>query len=339
MTKDQYILGIETSCDETAASIVKNGTVIITNVVASQIESHKRFGGVVPEVASRHHVEQITLVIEEALKQANMTPQELDAVAVTEGPGLVGALLIGINAAKAFAFANDLPLVGVHHIAGHIYANALVQPMEFPLLALVVSGGHTELVLMKKDGQFELIGETRDDAAGEAYDKVARVLNLPYPGGPHIDRLANESDEAVSFPRAWLEEGSYDFSFSGLKSAVINYQHNAEQRGEEINPNHLAAGFQQSVIEVLTTKTVRAAREFNVKQVIAAGGVAANKGLRKSLEEAFEKENIPFYVPPINLCTDNAAMIAAAGSSKYSAGQTGDLSMNGRPGLELNSWN
>ncbi|MBD7946049.1 tRNA (adenosine(37)-N6)-threonylcarbamoyltransferase complex transferase subunit TsaD [Psychrobacillus sp. FSL K6-2684] len=339
MTKDQYILGIETSCDETAASIVKNGTEIITNVVASQIESHKRFGGVVPEVASRHHVEQITLVIEEALKQANMTPQELDAVAVTEGPGLVGALLIGINAAKAFAFANDLPLVGVHHIAGHIYANALVQPMEFPLLALVVSGGHTELVLMKKDGQFELIGETRDDAAGEAYDKVARVLNLPYPGGPHIDRLANESDEAVSFPRAWLEEGSYDFSFSGLKSAVINYQHNAEQRGEEINPNHLAAGFQQSVIEVLTTKTVRAAREFNVKQVIAAGGVAANKGLRKSLEEAFEKENIPFYVPPINLCTDNAAMIAAAGSSKYSAGQTGDLSMNGRPGLELNSWN
>ncbi|QGM32461.1 tRNA (adenosine(37)-N6)-threonylcarbamoyltransferase complex transferase subunit TsaD [Bacillus sp. N3536] len=339
MTKDQYILGIETSCDETAASIVKNGTVIITNVVASQIESHKRFGGVVPEVASRHHVEQITLVIEEALKQANMTPQELDAVAVTEGPGLVGALLIGINAAKAFAFANDLPLVGVHHIAGHIYANALVQPMEFPLLALVVSGGHTELVLMKKDGQFELIGETRDDAAGEAYDKVARVLNLPYPGGPHIDRLANESDEAVPFPRAWLEEGSYDFSFSGLKSAVINYQHNAEQRGEEINPNHLAAGFQQSVIEVLTTKTLRAAREFNVKQVIAAGGVAANKGLRKSLEEAFEKENIPFYVPPINLCTDNAAMIAAAGSSKYSAGQTGDLSMNGRPGLELNSWN
>ena len=339
MTKDQYILGIETSCDETAASIVKNGTEIITNVVASQIESHKRFGGVVPEVASRHHVEQITLVIEEALKQANMTPQEIDAVAVTEGPGLVGALLIGINAAKAFAFANDLPLVGVHHIAGHIYANALVQPMEFPLLALVVSGGHTELVLMKKDGQFELIGETRDDAAGEAYDKVARVLNLPYPGGPHIDRLANESDEAVSFPRAWLEEGSYDFSFSGLKSAVINYQHNAEQRGEEINPNHLAAGFQQSVIEVLTTKTVRAAREFNVKQVIAAGGVAANKGLRKSLEEAFEKENIPFYVPPINLCTDNAAMIAAAGSSKYSAGRTGDLSMNGRPGLELNSWN
>lgn len=339
MRKDQYILGIETSCDETAASIVKNGHEIISNVVASQIESHKRFGGVVPEVASRHHVEQITIVVEEALKQADMTPQDLDAVAVTEGPGLVGALLIGINAAKAFAFANGLPLVGVHHIAGHIYANALVQKMEFPLLALVVSGGHTELVLMKADGQFELIGETRDDAAGEAYDKVARVLNLPYPGGPHIDKLANESDEALQFPRAWLEEGSYDFSFSGLKSAVINYQHNAEQRGEEINPNHLAAGFQQSVVEVLTTKTIRAAREFKVKQVIAAGGVAANKGLRNSLEEAFIKENIPFYVPPIKLCTDNAAMIAAAGNSKYSAGHLSDMSMNGRPGLELNSWN
>ena len=215
----------------------------------------------------------------------------------------------------------------------------LVQKMEFPLLALVVSGGHTELVLMKDDGQFELIGETRDDAAGEAYDKVARVLNLPYPGGPHIDRLANESDEALQFPRAWLEEGSYDFSFSGLKSAVINYQHNAEQRGEEINPNHLAAGFQQSVVEVLTTKTIRAAREFKVKQVIAAGGVAANKGLRTSLEAAFTKENIPFYVPPIKLCTDNAAMIAAAGNSKFSAGHRGNMSMNGRPGLELDSWN
>ncbi|QFG00447.1 tRNA (adenosine(37)-N6)-threonylcarbamoyltransferase complex transferase subunit TsaD [Psychrobacillus glaciei] len=338
MTKDQYILGIETSCDETAASIVKNGHEIISNVVASQIESHKRFGGVVPEIASRHHVEQITIVIEEALKQADMSPKDLDAVAVTEGPGLVGALLIGINAAKAFSFANGLPLVGVHHIAGHIYANALVQPMEFPLLALVVSGGHTELVLMKADGQFELIGETRDDAAGEAYDKVARVLNLPYPGGPHIDRLANESDGAVAFPRAWLEEGSYDFSFSGLKSAVINYQHNAEQRGEEINPNHLAAGFQQSVVEVLTAKTLRAAREFNVKQVIAAGGVAANKGLRRALEETFAKENIPFYVPPISLCTDNAAMIAAAGTSMFSAGKTGDLSMNGRPGMELHNW-
>ncbi|WP_102693760.1 tRNA (adenosine(37)-N6)-threonylcarbamoyltransferase complex transferase subunit TsaD [Rummeliibacillus pycnus] len=339
MEKDLYILGIESSCDETAASIVKNGHEIVSNVVASQIESHKRFGGVVPEIASRHHVEQVTIVIEEALQQANMKPEDLDAVCVTEGPGLVGALLIGINATKAFAFANNLPLVGVHHIAGHIYANALMQPMEFPLLALVVSGGHTELVLMKADGCFELIGETRDDAAGEAYDKVARVLNIPYPGGPQIDRLAHESDGAVEFPRVWLEHDSYDFSFSGLKSAVINYKHNADQRGEEINPMHVAKGFQDSVVEVLTSKTLRAAREFNVKQVIAAGGVSANKGLRSSLEETFKKEGIPFYVPPLKLCTDNAAMIAAAGTSMFKAGKRSDLTLNGRPGLELMSWN
>ncbi|MGX9136224.1 tRNA (adenosine(37)-N6)-threonylcarbamoyltransferase complex transferase subunit TsaD [Rummeliibacillus sp. JY-2-4R] len=338
MEKELYILGIESSCDETAASIVKNGHEIVSNVVASQIESHKRFGGVVPEIASRHHVEQVTIVIEEALKQADMTPEDLDAVCVTEGPGLVGALLIGINAAKAFAFANNLPLVGVHHIAGHIYANALIQPMEFPLLALVVSGGHTELVLMKADGHFELIGETRDDAAGEAYDKVARVLNIPYPGGPKIDQLAHESDGAVDFPRVWLDHNSYDFSFSGLKSAVINYKHNADQRGEEINPMHVAKGFQDSVVEVLTAKTLRAAREFKVKQVIAAGGVSANKGLRASLEEAFQKEGIPFYVPPLKLCTDNAAMIAAAGTSMFKAGKRSDLTLNGRPGMELTSW-
>ncbi|WP_150285604.1 tRNA (adenosine(37)-N6)-threonylcarbamoyltransferase complex transferase subunit TsaD [Rummeliibacillus sp. TYF-LIM-RU47] len=334
-----YILGIESSCDETAASVVKNGTEIVSNVVASQIESHKRFGGVVPEIASRHHVEQITVVIEEALKQANIQPADLNAVCVTEGPGLVGALLIGINAAKAFSFAHGLPLIGVHHIAGHIYANALVQPMEFPLLALVVSGGHTELVLMKEDGNFELIGETRDDAAGEAYDKVARVLNIPYPGGPQIDRLAHESDGEVDFPRVWLEPDSYDFSFSGLKSAVINYKHNADQRGEAINPMHVAKGFQDSVVEVLTAKTLRAARQYNVKQVIAAGGVSANKGLRDALTATFNKEDIPFYVPPLKLCTDNAAMIAAAGTSMFKAGKRSDLTLNGRPGLELLSWN
>ena len=339
MKKDQIILGIETSCDETAASIVRNGTEILSNVVSSQIESHKRFGGVVPEIASRHHVEQVTIVLEEALKQANMTPSDLDAVAVTEGPGLVGALLIGINAAKAFAFANGLPLVGVHHIAGHIYANQLVQPMSFPLLALVVSGGHTEIVLMKDHGSFELIGETRDDAAGEAYDKVARVLKLPYPGGPHIDRLASESEEVVKFPRIWLEADSYDFSFSGLKSAVINYMHNAEQRGDEINPRVISADFQASVVEVLTAKTLRAAKEFNVKQVIAAGGVSANKGLRKSLEETFSNEGIPFFVPPLPLCTDNAAMIAAAGSSMFEKGATSSLAMNGKPGMALFDWN
>ncbi|MFX3673333.1 MAG: tRNA (adenosine(37)-N6)-threonylcarbamoyltransferase complex transferase subunit TsaD [Paenisporosarcina sp.] len=339
MKKDQIILGIETSCDETAASIVRNGKEILSNVVSSQIESHKRFGGVVPEIASRHHVEQVTIVLEEALKQANMTPSDLDAVAVTEGPGLVGALLIGINAAKAFAFANGLPIVGVHHIAGHIYANQLIQPMSFPLLALVVSGGHTEIVLMKDHGSFELIGETRDDAAGEAYDKVARVLKLPYPGGPHIDRLASESEEAVKFPRIWLEADSYDFSFSGLKSAVINYMHNAEQRGDEINPHAIAAGFQASVVEVLTAKTLRAAKEFNVKQVIAAGGVSANKGLRKSLEDTFANEGIPFFVPPLPLCTDNAAMIAAAGSSMFDKGATSSLAMNGKPGMALFDWN
>ncbi|CAM3296657.1 tRNA (adenosine(37)-N6)-threonylcarbamoyltransferase complex transferase subunit TsaD [Filibacter tadaridae] len=338
MTKDIYIVGIETSCDETAASVVRNGNEIISNVVASQIISQKRFGGVVPEIASRHHVEQITLVIEEALISAGLKPKELDAVAVTEGPGLVGALLIGVNAAKAFAFANGLPIIGVHHIAGHIYANELMQPMAFPLLALIVSGGHTELVLMEEHGSFKLIGETRDDAAGEAYDKVARVLGLPYPGGPQIDRLAAESDGVVDFPRAWLESDSYDFSFSGLKSSVINYKHNLEQRGEKVNPHHVAAGFQVSVVEVLTTKAVKAAREYGVKQVIAAGGVAANSGLRASLEEAFGKEEIPFYVPPIALCTDNAAMIAAAGSAMYVDGVRGTLAMNGKPGMPLDSW-
>lgn len=336
--KNQYILAIETSCDETAAAIIKNGSEIISNVVSSQIESHKRFGGVVPEIASRHHVEQITIVIEEALQLANMTPQDLTAVAVTEGPGLVGALLIGINAAKAFAFANGLPIVGVHHIAGHIYANALIQPMEFPLLAIVVSGGHTELVYMREHGHFDVIGETRDDAAGEAYDKVARVLNMPYPGGPHIDRLAHEATEAVPFPRVWLEPGTYDFSFSGLKSAVINYKHNMDQRNEEIIPSHVAKGFQDSVVEVLTTKALRAAREYDVKQVIAAGGVSANKGLRTSLEATFANEGIPLYVPPLHLCTDNAAMIGAAAAYMYDAGIRGSMSMNGKPGLELLSW-
>lgn len=338
MNEDKYVLGIETSCDETAASVVKNGTEIISNVVASQIESHKRFGGVVPEIASRHHVEQITIVIEEALQQANLTADKLSAVAVTEGPGLVGALLVGVNAAKAFAFAHSLPLVGVHHIAGHIYANRLEQEMEFPLLALVISGGHTELIVMKEHGDFTVIGETRDDAAGEAYDKVARTLNLPYPGGPHIDRLAQDSTTAVDFPRVWLEEGSYDFSFSGLKSSVLNYMHNLKQRGESPVPEAVAAGFQNSVVEVVTEKTLRAAREFGVKQVIAAGGVAANKGLRTSLTEAFEKEKLPFFIPPLPLCTDNAAMIAAAGTVMYEKGLTGNMAMNGRPGMPLKSW-
>ncbi|MFB3170765.1 N6-L-threonylcarbamoyladenine synthase [Bacillus niacini] len=340
MKKDQWIMGIETSCDETAVAIIKNGREIAANVVASQIESHKRFGGVVPEIASRHHVEQMTIVIEEALKEADLTLPELDAIAVTEGPGLVGALLIGVNAAKALAFAHNIPLVPVHHIAGHIYANRLVKELTFPLLSLVVSGGHTELVYMKEQGHFEVIGETRDDAAGEAYDKVARTLKLPYPGGPHIDRLAQEGSDTLNLPRAWLEEGSYDFSFSGLKSAVINTVHNAEQRGEIIAPEDLAASFQQSVIEVLVKKTVKATEEYKVKQVLLAGGVAANKGLRKALEEAFStKSDIDLVIPPLNLCTDNAAMIAAAGSIMFEKGIRADLSLNANPGLDIELYN
>lgn len=340
MKKDLFILGIETSCDETAVAIIKNGREIVANVVASQIESHKRFGGVVPEIASRHHVEQITIVMDEALHQAELQWNDMDAIAVTEGPGLVGALLIGVNAAKALAFATQKPLVPVHHIAGHIYANRLVTEFKFPLLALVVSGGHTELVYMKAHGQFEVIGETRDDAAGEAYDKVARTLNMPYPGGPHIDRLAHEGSPTIDLPRAWLEEGSFDFSFSGLKSAVINTVHNAEQRGDTIAPEDLAASFQASVIDVLVTKTERAVVEYSVKQVLLAGGVAANKGLRSALEKTFSAHpEIELVIPPISLCTDNAAMIAAAGSVMYEKGIRADLSLNANPGLDIEIYN
>ncbi|WP_087974565.1 tRNA (adenosine(37)-N6)-threonylcarbamoyltransferase complex transferase subunit TsaD [Oceanobacillus rekensis] len=335
MKKNTLILGIETSCDETAVAIVKNGTEIITNVVASQIESHKRFGGVVPEIASRHHVEQITLILEEAFQDAKVTWDEIDAITVTEGPGLVGALLVGVNAAKALAFAKQKPLVGVHHIAGHIYANRLEKEFQFPLLALIVSGGHTELVLMKEHGSYELIGETRDDAAGEAYDKVARMLNLPYPGGPHIDRLATNGEKTINFPRAWLEEGSYDFSFSGLKSAVINKIHNAKQRGETLKDEDIAASFQASVVEVLTAKTVKAAKQYNVNQVIVAGGVAANKGLRKELEAVFLDTGIPLLIPDITLCTDNAAMIAAAGTIAYEQGRRSGLDLNANASLPL----
>lgn len=286
-----------------------------------------------PEIASRHHVEQITVVLEEAFTDAELTWDSIDAIAVTEGPGLVGALLVGVNAAKALAFAKQKPLIGVHHIAGHIYANRLQKEFEFPLLALIVSGGHTELVLMNEHGKYELLGETRDDAAGEAYDKVARMLELPYPGGPQIDRLAKSGEVTIDFPRAWLEQGSYDFSFSGLKSSVINTIHNAKQRGELLSNEDIAASFQESVIDVLTTKTVNAAKEFQVKQVIVAGGVAANQGLRSALEEQFNQLNIPLLIPPLHLCTDNAAMIAAAGTIAYEQGRRSGMDLNGNASL------
>ena len=333
--KDRYILGIETSCDETAVAVVKNGTEIIVNIVASQIESHKRFGGVVPEIAARHHVEQITVVLEEAFNQGNLSWEQIDAIAVTEGPGLVGALLIGVNAAKAIAFAKDKPLVGVHHIAGHIYANRLEKEFEFPLLSLIVSGGHTEIVLMREHGVYEVIGETRDDAAGEAFDKVARMLDLPYPGGPHIDELAMIGKENIDFPRAWLEKDQYDFSFSGLKSAVINKIHNTKQRDEKLKKEDIAASFQASVIEVLVEKTYQAALEYEVKQVIVAGGVAANRGLRAALEEKFSMTDIPLLIPPLHLCTDNAAMIAAVGTIAYEQGKRSGWDLNANPSLTL----
>lgn len=331
------ILSIETSCDETSASVIENGDTIKSNIVASQINSHKRFGGVVPEIASRHHVEYITLIIEEAMKEAKVTFDDLDAVAVTEGPGLVGALLIGVNAAKAIAYAHDLPLIPVNHLAGHIYANQLVEPLEFPLLALIVSGGHTELVYMKEHGDFEIIGETRDDAAGEAYDKIGRVLGVPYPGGKHIDEMAQLGKDTFHFPRAMIHEDNYDFSFSGLKSAFINTVHNANQKGEELNHNDLATSFQYAVVDVLVDKTIRAAKEYSVKQIILAGGVAANSGLREGLSKAVDEqlENVRLVIPPLSLTGDNAAMIGAAAFLEVKKKHTANLALNAQPGLTL----
>jgi N6-L-threonylcarbamoyladenine synthase len=333
--KPCYILGIETSCDETSVSIVKDGKEILANVISTQIDIHKRFGGVVPEIASRRHVEGIIVVLEEALQKAELTLDDLAAIAVTYGPGLVGALLIGVSAAKAISFGRGIPLIGVHHIAGHIYANRLVKEMEFPLLALVVSGGHTELVYMAEHGSYQILGQTRDDAVGEAYDKVARSLSMPYPGGPHIDRLAGVGEPNIPLPRSWLEANSYDFSFSGLKSAVLNVFHNAKQRGETIDPANMAASFQASVVEVLVEKTFRAVKEYGVKQLLLAGGVAANKGLRQELERRSKEIGIDLVMPPLSLCTDNAAMIAAAGYIQYQKGDFADLALNAIPGLPL----
>ncbi|MBP1153850.1 MULTISPECIES: tRNA (adenosine(37)-N6)-threonylcarbamoyltransferase complex transferase subunit TsaD [unclassified Paenibacillus] len=333
-----YILAVETSCDETSVAVIRDGQEILSNVVSSQVETHQRFGGVVPEVASRKHVESVTWILEEALSQAGVQPQQLAAVAVTQGPGLIGSLLVGVVAAKAFACALELPLIGVHHIAGHIYANELVHKLEYPFMALVVSGGHTELVYVESEGRFRIIGQTRDDAVGEAYDKVGRALKLPYPGGPHIDRLAHEAKEAVPLPRAWLEPDSYDFSFSGLKSAVLAVLNQASMKGQSLAPEAVAKGFQDSVIDVLVEKALRAVREYGVKQLLLAGGVAANKGLRAELEARCAKEGVPLLAPPLSLCTDNAAMIGAAAFLKYRRGQFASLDMKADPLLKLEAW-
>lgn len=338
LNQDCYILAVETSCDETSAAVVKNGTEVMSNLIASQIETHKAFGGVVPEVASRKHVENITLMLDEAIRQAEIEPDQLSAIAVTEGPGLVGALLVGIMAAKSLAFALDKPLIGTHHIAGHIYANRLVQPIEYPCMALVVSGGHTELVLMEREGSFQLIGQTRDDAVGEAYDKVARALGFPYPGGPHVDKLAFEAAESEHLPRAWLEPDSYDFSFSGLKSAVLNAVNQHKMRGEEGYQAAIARGFQESVIEVLVEKAIRAVRATGAKQLLLSGGVAANRGLRASLAERCASEKIALVIPPFKYCTDNAAMIGAAAYLKWKQGSFSDLELKADPSLSLEEW-
>lgn len=335
MNKETLILAIETSCDETSVSVIKDGNTILSNIVLSQIESHKRFGGVVPEVASRHHVEGITTTIDETLISANITMHDIDAIAVTQGPGLIGALLIGINAAKALAFAYDKPLIPVHHIAGHIYANHLEEPLTFPLIALIVSGGHTELVYMKSHMHFEVIGETRDDAVGEAYDKVARTIDLPYPGGPQIDKLAQQGQDTYDFPRVWLEKDSYDFSFSGLKSAVINKLHNLRQKNETIVKENVATSFQNSVVDVLSTKAMNACKAYNVKRLIVAGGVASNKGLRQRLQQLCEANNIYLSIPSPKLCTDNAAMIGAAAYYYYQAGVTAHLDLNGENNMDI----
>jgi len=334
--KDTYIFAIESSCDETSCSIVRNGREEISTVVLSQIDIHKNYGGVVPEIASRHHVKNITMVIDECLEKANMTFDQIDAIAVTEGPGLIGSLLVGIEAAKTLSYVHNKPLVPVHHISGHIYANNLVEEMKFPLIALVISGGHTELIYMKDHYSFEKLGGTLDDAVGECYDKVARVIDVPYPGGPTLDKWAHEGEPSYELPLP-LNDNTYNFSFSGLKSAVINLAHNETQRGNEIRKKDLATSFQNTVVEIITKKTMKALHDKNVTNLIVAGGVAANKGIREKLTELCEKENIHYTFPDIKYCTDNATMIAASGYYAYINGQTSNLELNGKSSLELKS--
>jgi N6-L-threonylcarbamoyladenine synthase len=325
--KDIYILGIESSCDETSASIVKNGCEEIGTVVSTQMDIHKAYGGVVPEIASRHHVEDITMVIEETLEKANMKMENVDAIGVTYGPGLIGSLLIGLQAAKTLSFVYNKPLIPVHHIAGHIYANRLVKKFSFPLIALVVSGGHTDLIYMKEDYSFEKIGGTLDDAVGEAYDKVAKVIGLDYPGGPLIDKLSTIGSDTYSLPIP-MDDDSYNFSFSGLKSAVINLVHNEEQRGNTIIKENLAKSFQERVISILTKKTMRAIKEYNVSTLLLAGGVSANSGLRDTFTTLCQNNSIDLIIPPIKYCTDNAAMIATAAYYAYQKNIIADLTLN-----------
>ncbi|OFI48301.1 tRNA (adenosine(37)-N6)-threonylcarbamoyltransferase complex transferase subunit TsaD [Floricoccus tropicus] len=331
--KDRYILAIETSCDETSVAVLKNDDDLLSNVIASQIVSHKRFGGVVPEVASRHHVEQITLCIDEAMAEADIDVEQLDAVAVTYGPGLVGALLVGVAAAKAFAWANSLPLIPVNHMAGHLWAARLVDELEFPLLALLVSGGHTELVYVEEPGSYKIVGETRDDAVGEAYDKVGRVMGLTYPSGRKIDQLAHIGKDIYNFPRAMIKENNLEFSFSGLKSAFINLKHNADQKGETLSNEDLSASFQAAVLDILLAKTKKALAQYPVKNLVVAGGVAANQGLRERLAEEITDTKV--IIPPLRLCGDNAGMIAAASVCEYGKENFAPLNLNAIPSLSF----
>jgi N6-L-threonylcarbamoyladenine synthase len=330
-------LAIETSCDETSVSVLKNGRTVLSNVIASQIEQHGKFGGVVPEVASRKHIENINQVIGEALREAHVSFEDLTHVAVTYGPGLVGALLVGLSAAKAVSFAREIPLNGVNHIEGHIYANFIEhKDLEPPFIGLIISGGHSHLIHMKDYGQYDVIGRTRDDAAGEAFDKIARALGLGYPGGPEIDKLSQIGNkEAVAFPRAFLEEGSFDFSFSGLKSAVLNYLNSQKMKGNPIIVEDVAASFQQSVIEVLTERTIRCALQMGIKQVVMAGGVAANSGLREYLGLKCRENGIDLKYPSLILCTDNAAMIGCVAYYNFIQGKRSDLNLNAVPNLKL----
>ncbi len=332
--RDVYILGIESSCDETSFSIVKNGCIELATIISSQIDIHKDYGGVVPEIASRAHVKNVTFVLEECLKKANMKIEDIDAIAVANGPGLIGSLLVGLETAKTLAWLYNKPLVPVHHIAGHIYANNLVKKMEFPLISLVISGGHTELIYMKEDYSFQKLGGTLDDAVGECYDKVGKVLDINYPAGPEVDKLAHLGSHTYNLPVP-LDDDSYNFSFSGLKSAVINLSHNEEQRGSMIDKENLACSFQNVVCEILTKKTLRAINEFKVNNLILAGGVSANLGIRERFKELCELRGINYTFPDIKYCTDNAAMIAAAGYFAYQKGIIADLSLNAYSNMEL----